>query len=68
MARVLLAGTYDPTFSRNRRLRTLLEVAGHDVRTCQADLWAGDRVAMLDQPKVALALRAVAAYGRWLLW
>jgi glycosyltransferase involved in cell wall biosynthesis len=64
MAQVLLAGTYDPTFSRNRRLRTLLEVGGHDVRSCQVDLWGGDRVAIPDQPKVALALRAVRAYLR----
>lgn len=67
MARVLVAGTYDPEFPRNKRLGLLLSAAGHDVSTCQVDLWGADRYEIPNQRKGRVVARALLAYPR-LVW
>jgi glycosyltransferase involved in cell wall biosynthesis len=64
MARVIYAGTFDPAFARNRRLRVLLERGGHDVATCQVDVWGGDRYEIPNQRKLKVLMRALLAYPR----
>ena len=67
MARVLLAGTYDRGFARNRRLVVLFERAGHEVDTCQVDLWGDDRYEIPNQRKAKLLVQGLLAYPR-LVW
>jgi glycosyltransferase involved in cell wall biosynthesis len=67
MARVLLAGTYDTAFARNRRLVVLFERAGHEVDTCQVDLWGDDRYEIPNQRKAQLLVRGLLAYPK-LVW
>jgi glycosyltransferase involved in cell wall biosynthesis len=65
--RVLLAGTFEPTFARNRVIVHLLDQAGFDVSVVQRPLWGTTRYGLLDEPKTRLAIRAVRAYGS-LVW
>jgi glycosyltransferase involved in cell wall biosynthesis len=67
MARIIAAGTYDPSFPRNRRVVQLLEAAGHEVVTCRVDLWGERRYEIPQQRKLRMFLRAVFAYPR-LAW
>jgi glycosyltransferase involved in cell wall biosynthesis len=67
MARILAAGTYDPAFARNRRLVALLEHAGHQVDTCQVDVWGDQRYEIPQSRKLKVLLRAVLGYPK-LLW
>lgn len=64
MTRILVAGTYDPDFNRNRRLLTLLESAGHDVVRCHAELWRGPRYEIPNRQLVKTLYGAVVAYAR----
>jgi glycosyltransferase involved in cell wall biosynthesis len=66
-ARVLLAGTFERDFARNRVIKSLLERAGHDVRVIQRQLWGRDRYLLVDQSKGRLLLRAIHAYAS-LVW
>src|SRR5690349_23655169 len=61
---VLLAGTFDPDFARNRVIVSLLERSGFDVRVVQHDLWGSVRYTLLDLPKLRLAGRALVVYAR----
>jgi glycosyltransferase involved in cell wall biosynthesis/SAM-dependent methyltransferase len=65
--RVLVAGTFDPAFARNRVVLALLERGGFDVEVVQRSLWGSQRHLLVDSPKSRLALRAVRAYAG-LLW
>jgi hypothetical protein len=67
MARVQMAGTFDPEFHRNRKLRRLLERNGHEVTVCREPVWGTDRVATFTQGKLAALGRAVLGYPR-LIW
>jgi glycosyltransferase involved in cell wall biosynthesis len=67
MARVIMAGTFDPAFARNKKLVRLLELGGHDLEICQVDAWGGKRYEIPDQRKLAVAANAVAAYPK-LVW
>lgn len=62
--RVCLAGTFDPDFSRNRKLARLLEISGHRVDTARVELWGSDRVELAGRPSPTLVLRAAVAYAR----
>jgi glycosyltransferase involved in cell wall biosynthesis len=64
MARIVVAGTFDPAFGRNRRLLSLLEKSGHEIEIVRAPLWPTDRVAIPNGGKATLLLRALAAYAR----
>jgi glycosyltransferase involved in cell wall biosynthesis len=65
--RVIAAGTFDPRFSRNRRLDALLQAAGHDVAVCRVDLWGRDRHEVLSRHKLKTFARATIAYPRLML-
>jgi glycosyltransferase involved in cell wall biosynthesis len=67
MARVLMAGTFDPDFHRNRRLRRLLDLGGHEVTTCRVELWGIDRPEIPQGGKLRMLARALVAYPL-LLW
>ncbi len=67
MSRVIVAGTYDPDFGRNRRLLALLDAAGHEVVPCHVDLWRGDRYEIPNRRLISTVARAAAAYPA-LVW
>ncbi len=60
--RVLLAGTFDPDFARNRVLVSLLERGGFEVETARRELWGRNRRFLVDEPKGPLARRALRVY------
>jgi glycosyltransferase involved in cell wall biosynthesis len=60
--RVLVAGTFDTEFARNRVLISLLRREGFDVRLAQHELWGRERPTLVDGPKARLAGRALKAY------
>ena len=65
--RLLVAGTFDPSFARNRVVIALLERNGFDVTVIQRDLWGHERHTLVDAPKLRLLLRALRVYPS-LLW
>lgn len=65
--RVLVAGTYDPNFARNRTLLRHLSRIGADVELCNHHFWGGKRHEILDRSKAKLAIAAVVAYARLLI-
>jgi glycosyltransferase involved in cell wall biosynthesis len=67
MSRVIVAGTYDPDFGRNRRLLTLLDGAGHDVVLCRVALWRGAGYEVLNRRLISTLARAATAYPK-LVW
>lgn len=64
VARVIVVGTYDPEFGRNRRMFGLLETLGHEVARCHVDLWRGPRYQITRRSLAALLAAAVPAYAR----
>jgi glycosyltransferase involved in cell wall biosynthesis len=60
--KVLLAGTFDPEFTRNRVLVSLLERAGCEVSTVHRELWGRERYTLINASKGRLAAKAAAAY------
>ena len=60
--RVLLAGTFDPEFARNRVLVSLLEQERLEVEIARRELWGRERHLLVDQPKLRLVRRALTAY------
>ncbi len=62
--RVLLAGTYEPDFARNRVVRSLLEREDFVVDEVQVPLWGQDRFRLVDQSKLKLVLRGASAFAR----
>ena len=65
--RVLVAGTFDPDFRRNRVVMTLLERTGFEVEVVQRTLWGTERVALVNASKGKLVTRALRVYPS-LLW
>lgn len=65
--RVCLAGTFEPGFSRNRKLTRLLTLAGHQIDTVRQDLWGDDRVAVALSVGPSLVVRAIVAQARLLV-
>ena len=64
--RVLLAGTFDPDFARNRVLVSLLEREGFEIEVARRELWGRDRQLLVNQPKWRLLRRGLTAYP-WLV-
>jgi glycosyltransferase involved in cell wall biosynthesis len=60
--RVLLAGTFDPEFARNRVLVSLLEREGFEIDVARRELWGRDRRFLVDEPKWGLLRRGLASY------
>lgn len=65
--RVVWTGTFDPSFSRNRKLARLLELMGAEVDVRRVRVWADDRVAEARSGKLRAALAMLTAVPR-LAW
>lgn len=61
---VLMCGTFDPNFGRNRQLLRLMKSRNINVTVKSFSLWSSNKVADVRQGKIQRALRAVAVYGR----
>lgn len=64
MTRVLIAGTGDPQFGRNRQIIRLLEQSGHEVEVRTHVVWKGDKTQSVASGKTSLALRSLVQYLR----
>lgn len=62
--RILMVGTFDPTFGRNRQLVRLAGRCGWDVDLRSASVWGVDKVAAATRGRFVTALRAVVVYLR----
>lgn len=63
---VVWAGTFDPGFSRNRKLARLLALGGHRVTVVREDLWPADRVGLASKGWARVLAAAVWRYPRLL--
>ena len=64
---VLMCGTFDPNFGRNRQLLRLMKSHNIAVNVKSYSLWSSNKVADVRQGKVQRALRAVAVYGQMII-
>ena len=64
---VLMCGTFDPNFGRNRQLLRLMKSRNIAVNVKNYSLWSSNKVADVRQGKVHRALRAVAVYGQMIV-
>ena len=64
---VLMCGTFDPNFGRNRQLLRLMESRNITVNVKNYSLWSSNKVADVRQGKIQRALRAVAVYGQMIV-
>ncbi len=64
LRRVLMVGSFDPTFGRNRQIVRLAAMAGWDVTQRSVSAWGDDKVAAARSGRVLTALRAAVAYVR----
>lgn len=62
MTRVLITGTGDPFFGRNRQIIRLLEQSGHEVNVRAMSVWKGDKTRSVTSGKISLALRSLLLY------
>jgi glycosyltransferase involved in cell wall biosynthesis/protein-L-isoaspartate O-methyltransferase len=61
---MLMVGTFDPLFGRNRQLRRLATMLGWQVSVRSVSAWGDDKVAAASRGRALTALRAAAAYVR----
>jgi glycosyltransferase involved in cell wall biosynthesis len=61
--RILVAGTFDPDYARNRVILALLARGDFVVDVVNRPLWSGERHTLVDRRKTGLALRAVCVYA-----
>ena len=64
---VLMCGTFDPRFGRNRQLLRLMKSRNVNVTVKNYSLWSSNKVADVRQGKVQRALRAIAVYGQMIV-
>ncbi|MEI6742980.1 MAG: glycosyltransferase [bacterium] len=64
---VLMCGTFDPNFGRNRQLLRLMESRNITVNVKSYSLWSSNKVADVRQGKVQRALRGIAVYGQMIV-
>lgn len=62
--RLLLVGTFDPSFGRNRQIVRLATMLGWTVTLRSASAWGNDKVAAASRGRATTALRAAVAYVR----
>lgn len=62
--RMLMIGTFDPAFGRNRQLVRLATMLGWQVSVRSVSAWGDDKVAAASRGRVLTALRAAVAYVR----
>ena len=65
--RVLWTGTFDPDFSRNRRLARLMDLSEVRWRVIRENVWASDRIALASRPSILVAVRALIGYPKLLI-
>ena len=65
--RVLWTGTFDPEFSRNKKLARLMSLSAVHWRVVRENVWASDRVALASRPSLIVALRALIGYAKLLV-
>ena len=58
--KVVWAGSYEPKFSRNKKLARLLELIPAEVTPVRVDIWAADRVATATRGKLKTVARLCA--------
>ena len=51
--RVLWTGTFDPEFSRNKKLARLMSLSAVHWRVVRENVWASDRVALASRPSLS---------------
>ena len=61
---VLMCGTFDPSFPRNRQLIRLMKSRNAKLTVKNFSLWSSNKVADVRQGKIRRALRAVVVYGQ----
>ena len=61
---MLMVGTFDPAFGRNRQLLRLATMLGWKVTVRSASAWGDDKVAAASKGRAVTALRAAVAYVR----
>ncbi|MFM7411301.1 MAG: hypothetical protein ACKO3L_11000, partial [Actinomycetota bacterium] len=59
--RMLMIGTFDPAFGRNRQLVRLATMLGWQVSLRSVSAWGDDKVAAASRGRVLTALRAAVA-------
>jgi len=67
IVRLVWAGTFEPGFSRNRKLARLLDLCGVDTVVVREDVWGDDRVGLASKPGIRVFLRAVFRYPKLLV-
>jgi glycosyltransferase involved in cell wall biosynthesis len=65
--KVVWAGTFEPEFSRNRKLARLLQLAGIQTVVVREQVWGDNRIELASRGRVRVALRALLRYPRLLL-
>ncbi|MET0697463.1 MAG: glycosyltransferase [Acidimicrobiia bacterium] len=65
--RVLWTGTFDPDFSRNRKLARLMDLSEVTWRVIRENVWASDRIALASRPSILVAVRALIGYPKLLI-
>lgn len=61
---MLMVGTFDPVFGRNRQIVRLATMVGWKVSVRSASAWGNDKVAAASAGRVSTALRMAVAYVR----
>ena len=61
---ILMVGTFDPLFGRNRQLARLAAMSGWEVKSRSTSAWGTDKVAAASRGRVGTVLRAAVAYVR----
>jgi glycosyltransferase involved in cell wall biosynthesis len=62
--KIVWAGTFEPEFSRNRKLARLLDLCGDEVSVVREQLWGGDRVDLARSGSMRTALAAMVKYPK----
>ncbi|MDF2730713.1 MAG: glycosyl transferase group 1 [Acidimicrobiia bacterium] len=65
--RVLWTGTFDPDFSRNRKLARLMDLSGIRWRVIRENVWASDRITLASRPSILVAVKALVGYPKLLI-
>lgn len=65
--RVVWTGTFEPGFSRNRKLARLIALVGAEVRVVRETVWGEDRIGLAAGRKIPTLLRAAVRYPRLLV-
>lgn len=62
MMKICWAGTFDPDFERNQRIREYLDAAGIDYRQIRASVWPPDRIEAFTKRRLSILFRMAVWY------